>query len=118
MRHTISEGGVGMSVFMTETYVVRRDKQREFDALLEEFLAFKTQHAGLFEDVRSWTLRRQEIGAPAGLYAETWEYESLAAMEQAGERIFSDEGMKAISEAFHALLVPATFASSVWTAVA
>ena len=107
-----------MSIFLVETYVVRRDKQDEFDALLEEFLAFKAEHADLFEDVKSWALRRQDIGQPAGLYAETWEYENLATMARAGERIFADEGMKAISGAFHQLLVPATFASSVWTPTA
>ena len=107
-----------MSVFMTETYVVKRDKQQEFDALLGEFLTFKAEHPALFEHVRSWTLRRQEIGTPAGLYAETWEYEDLAAMDEAEGRIFGDAGMRAIQNAFHELLVPATFASSVWTAVA
>jgi hypothetical protein len=107
-----------MSVFMTETYVVRRDRQEAFDVLLQKFLDLKSERPDLFEGVKSWTLRRQDIGQPAGLYAETWEYEDLAAMERIDARVFGDEDMKSIQSTFHKLLVPASFSSSVWSPVA
>lgn len=107
-----------MSILLVETYVVKAEKQAEYTPLLNEFLEFKKDHPQLFDGLKSWKLHKQDIGQPAGLYIELWEYESLANMEEIGGRIFADEGMKAISAAFHQLVEPATFSASIWSLVA
>jgi hypothetical protein len=107
-----------MSVVMVETYVVKAEKVGEFDPALEEFLQFKDANPGLFAGVRSWGLHRQEYGGVAGMYAETWEFDDLAAMEEATARIFADEKMKGISRGFHQLVDPATFSASIWRPIA
>jgi hypothetical protein len=107
-----------MSITMVETYVVRADKLIEFTPLLNEFLKFKKAHPQLFHGVKSWKLYKQDYGQPAGMYIEMWEYENLAQLEEIDKRIFSDEGMKKISTAFHKLVEPTTFSSSIWSKVA
>jgi hypothetical protein len=107
-----------MSIIMVETYVVHAEKSTEFTTLLNEFLKFKQAHPQLFKGVRSWKLYKQEYGQPAGMYIEMWEYENLAQLEETNSRIFSDEGMKKISTAFHKLVEPATFSAAIWSEVA
>jgi hypothetical protein len=102
-----------MSVFLVETYVVRGDKRGEFTPRLNEFLKYKKDHPNLFPGLKSWRLYKQQIGSPAGMYIEMWEYESLAKLEQ--DRTFEeDEGARRISSGFHELVDSATFSTSVW----
>jgi hypothetical protein len=107
-----------MSIIMVETYVVHAEKSMEFTTLLDEFLKFKEAHPQLFKGVKSWKLYKQDYGQPAGMYIEMWEYENLAQLEEIDKRIFSDEGMKKISTAFHKLVEPARFSASIWSKVA
>ena len=107
-----------MSVIVAETYVARREKTVEFTALLDEFLKFKKAHPQLFRGLKSWKLYKQDYGQPTGMYIEMWEYENLAKLEEINNRIFSYEGMKKINAAFHKLVEPATFSSSIWSEVA
>jgi len=107
-----------MSIIMVETYVVHADKSTEFTTLLNEFLKFKKAHPQLFKGVKSWKFYKQDYGQPAGMYVEMWEYENLAQLEEIDKRIFSDEGMKKISTAFHKLVEPATFTKAIWSNVA
>jgi hypothetical protein len=53
-----------------------------------------------------------------GLYIEMWEFNSLADMEKITARIFSDEGMKKISQGFHQLIETSSFSSSIWRPIA
>ena len=103
-----------MSVLVVETYVVKAEKVDEFDPALKEFLQFKDSNPRLFAGVRSWSLHRQEYGGVAGLYAETWEFDDLGAMEKETARVFADEKMRVIQRGFHQLVDPATFSASIW----
>lgn len=107
-----------MSIFVVETYVVRAEKLGEFTPALNEFLKYKETHTELFKGLKSWKLFKQEYGGISGLYIEMWEYDSLADMERITARIFSDEGMKKISQGFHQLVEPATFSTSIWYPIA
>lgn len=107
-----------MSVLVVETYVVKAEEADEFDPALEKFLQFKDANPQLFAGVRSWSLHRQDYGSVAGLYAETWEFDDLGAMEEATARIIADEKMKAISRGFHQLVDPATFSATIWRPIA
>ena len=102
-----------MSIFVVETYIVKEEKREEFEPRLNEFIKYKNDHPHLFPGLKSWKLYKQQIGQPAGLYIEMWEYESLAQMEQ-DRTCEIDEGMQRISAGFHKLVEPATFSTSVW----
>ena len=107
-----------MSIIMVETYVVHAEKSTEFTTLLDKFLKFKRAHTQLFKGLKSWKLYKQDYGQPAGMYIEMWEYKNLAQLEETDKRIFSNEGMKKISTAFHKLVEPATFSATIWSKVA
>jgi len=106
-----------MSILVVETYVVKAEKRAEFTPLLNEFLKYKQDHPQVFRGLKSWRLYKQNLGQPAGMYIEMWEYESLAAME-ADRSCEEDEEMKRISAGFHQLVEPATFSASIWSQVA
>lgn len=107
-----------MSILLVETYVVRAEKRAEFTSLLNEFLAFKENHPQLFDGLKSWKLYQQDIGKPAGMYIESWEFESLESMEEIDRRIFENDEMKRISKEFHVLIDPATFTKGIWNKLA
>jgi len=107
-----------MSIVLTETYVVKAERQAEFTPLLNKFLKFKEEHAQLFDGLKSWKLYNQEIGQPSGLYIEMLEFESMAEMEEFVRRIFSDERMRTLHAEFHEIFEPATFCTSIWRPIA
>lgn len=107
-----------MSIFLVETYVVRAEQKEEYLKQLDAFVKFKKDHAQLFEGLISWKLLKQDLGQPAGMYIELWEYENLGDYEESDGRIFADAGMKEISRKFHLLVDPATFTASIWSPVA
>jgi hypothetical protein len=85
---------------------------------LKGFLKYKEDHSKLFEGLKSWKLFKQDLGQPAGMYIEIWEYENLAEYEKNDSRIFADEGMKKISMEFHKLVEPNSFSANIWSLVA
>jgi hypothetical protein len=107
-----------MSIFLVETYLAKHEKQREFDALLKDFLRFKKENPKVFEGLKSWKLLQQEYGGVGNLYIELWEFESLPEMEKINARIFKNKEMKRINVEFHTLIDHATFARFIWNAVA
>jgi hypothetical protein len=118
VRSTGEAREIQMSVVVVETYVVKGDRVGEFEPALEEFLRFKDANPQLFAGVRSWGLYRQDYGGIAGLYAETWEFDDLAGMEEITARIFADPTMKGIQGGFHQLVEPTAFSASIWRPVA
>lgn len=107
-----------MSIFVVETYVVRSEKREQFTPALNEFLKYKQAHPKLFKGLKSWKLFQQEYGTPSDMYIEIWEFDNLVEMEKITARIFSDKGMKKISQGFHQLIEPAAFSSNIWRPVA
>jgi hypothetical protein len=88
-----------------------------FIPALNEFPEFKKTHTELFKGLKSWRLYKQEYGGISGLYIEMWEYKSMSDMETVSSKIFSDDGMKKISQGFHQLVEPATFSASIWHSI-
>jgi hypothetical protein len=107
-----------MSITLVETYIVKSDKRPEFKPLLDEFLAFKNNHPDLFVGLLSWKLYKQDLGSPAGMYIEMWEFQDMELMEKVNERVFRHEGMKTIQTAFQQLVEPISFTSSIWRPIA
>lgn len=107
-----------MTIILVETYLVKPGRQAEFDALLGKFLRFKEGNPTLFRGVKSWRLMRQVFGGVGDLYIEMKEFKSLKSMEEARERVYATREMKRIKAEFQALIEPATYSRSVWSAVA
>ena len=94
--------------------MVKAEKREAFNPALDEFLKYKEAHPKLFKGLKSWKLLKQEYGYPSDMYVEMWEFASLGEMEKITARIFSDKGMKKISQGFHQLIEPATFSANIW----
>ena len=107
-----------MSIFLVETYLAKHEKQREFDALLKDFLRFKKENPKIFAGLKSWKLLQQEYGGIGNLYIEMWEFESLPEMERCNAKIFEDREMKRIQKEFQSLIDNSTFARFIWSSVA
>lgn len=107
-----------MSIFLVETYIVKGEQREEYRKQLKGFLEFKEDHPQVFQGLKSWKLLKQDLGSPAGMYIEMWEYENLSEYEKYDGQIFADSGMQEISRKFHLLVEPATFTASIWSPVA
>ena len=51
-----------MNVVYVSTYVIKYEKQKEYQALIEKFLKFKKANPKAFEGVKSFRLFQQEYG--------------------------------------------------------
>lgn len=107
-----------MSITLVETYLVRHEKQAEFQSSLKEFIKYKDGHPKLFEGLKSWRLLQQFYGGIANTYVEMWEFDSLPEMEKCSARVFKTKAMKKLNADFYDDIVNATFTRSIWKTIA
>ncbi len=107
-----------MSIILVETYLVRHEKQAEFQSSLQEFINYKEGHQRLFQGLKSWRLLKQFSGGVANTYIELWEFENLLDMEKCNARVFKTREGKKIQADFYDQIDNATFTRSIWNSVA
>jgi len=106
-----------MSVFVIETYVVKPEKQGEYQSLMRRLLEYKKQNPQLFKEVKSFRLFHQMFGGLAGAYIEMWEFDSIADLEKCWIEESKNEGFMKIHKEFTLFVEPTTFSINVWSAV-
>ena len=106
-----------MTVVSVSTYVIKYEKQAEFQALMKEFLEFKKANSKAFEGVKSFRLFQQEIGGVYGSYVEMWEFKSKEDMEKFNARMMKNKEMKKIDTEFQKMVDHATLTSSIWNTI-
>lgn len=106
-----------MSIVLVQSYVIKIDKEVEFEAFIPKMVKFMDDRTDLFEGVKSWNLYKQAYGGTVNQYIEKWEYESIEDMDKINKRVFADPDMKNISTAFRKLIESTTFTSSIWSIV-
>ena len=110
-----------MAVVSVSTYVIRYEKQTEFQALMKQFLKFKKANPKIFEGVKSFRLFQQEYGGVYGSYVEMWEFKSKEEMEKFNARmtkiVMKDKEMKKIDTEFQKMVDHTTLTSSIWNTV-
>jgi hypothetical protein len=106
-----------LSIFAVETYVVKPEKQVEYQSLMQRLLQYKKQNPQLFNEVKSFGLFHQMFGGLAGAYIEMWEFDSMADLEKCWTKEPKDEGFMKIHKEFMLLIVPDTFSINIWNAV-
>ncbi len=107
-----------MSIILMEAYLVRYEKQAEFQSSLKEFIKFKKGHPKVFEGLRSWRLLQQSYGGIANSYVEMWEFDSLPQLENCNTRLRKTKAMKKILADFYGEIDHTTFTRSMWENVA
>lgn len=106
-----------MSVFVVEIYLVKPEKQGEYQSLIQRLLQYKRQNPQLFKEVKSFRLFHQMFGGLAGAYIEMWEFDSMSDLEKCWTKELKDEGFMKIHKEFMLLIVPDTFSINTWNAV-
>jgi hypothetical protein len=110
-----------MNVVSVSTYVIKYEKQTEFQALMKEFLEFKKANPKAFEEVKSFRLFQKEIGGVYGSYVEMWEFKSKEDMEKFNTRMMRDmmrnKEMKKIDAEFQKMVDHTTLTQSIWNTV-
>ena len=111
-----------MNVVYVSTYVVKYEKQTEFQAMIEKFLKFKKANPKIFEIVKSFRLFQQEYGGVVGSYVEMWDFKSKEEMEKFNTRMMEQmtkhKEMKEIDTEFQKMVDHTTLTSSIWNTVA
>jgi hypothetical protein len=102
-----------MTVFKVETYVVKPEKQEEYMALVEKWVAY-IKNKEKCKELKSWKLFSQTIVGTMGLYIEMGEFESLADYEKMMNRIIQDKEFQTTFLPFYDCLVPATDSIDIW----
>ena len=107
-----------MNIVSVSTYVIKYEKQTEFQALIKQFLKFKKANPKAFEGVKSFRLFQQEYGGVVGSYVEMWEFKSKEEMEKFNARMMKNKEMKKIDAEFQKIVDHTTLAASIWNTVA
>ena len=109
-----------MNVVNISTYMIKYEKQTEFQALIKKFLKFKKANPKAFEGVRSFRLFQQEYGGVVGSYIEMWEFRSKEEMEKFNAtmmKLMKNKEWKEIDTEFNKMVDHATLTSSIWNTV-
>jgi hypothetical protein len=116
------EVNVNMAVVSVSTYVIKYEKQAEFQALMKKFLKFKKANPKIFEGVKSFRLFQQEYGGVYGSYVEMWEFKNKDEMEKFNatmmKTMMNHKQMKEIDTEFQKMVDHTTLTSSIWNTVA
>ena len=101
------------------TYVVKPEKQAEFQEFGKKWNEWKKKRPDLFKEVKSWKLFAQLLGGVVGGYVEMWEFRTMADAEKSMNKLRQDKQFTTQQySAFLALLVPGTYSMNVWNSVA
>jgi len=107
-----------MNVVVVSTYVIKYEKQKEFQALMKQFLKFKKANPKAFEGVKSFRLFQQEYGGVYGAFVEMWEFKSKQEMEKFNAAMMKHKEMKEIDTEFQKMVDHTTLTQSIWNTVA
>jgi hypothetical protein len=107
------KGGERMTIFKVETYVVKPEKQEEYMALVEKWVAY-IKNKEKCKELKSWKLFSQTIVGTMGLYMEMGDFESLADYEKMMNRIIHDKEFLTTFLPFYDCVVPATDSINIW----
>jgi hypothetical protein len=107
-----------MSTVYVSTYVIKYEKQTEFQALIKRFLKFKRANPKAFEGVKSFRLFQQEYGGVYGTYVEMWEFKSQEDMDKFLAGYMKHKEMRELDAEFQKIVDHTTLTSSIWNTVA
>jgi len=107
-----------MNVVYVSTYVVKHEKQKEFQALIKQFLKFKKANPKVFEGVKSFRLFQQQYGGVYGSYVEMWEFKSKEEMDRFLTGYVKHRELKEIDTKFQKMVDHTTLTTSIWNTVA
>lgn len=106
-----------MTVVYVSTYMIKYEKQAEFQALMKRFLKLKRANPKVFEVVKSFRLFQQEYGGVVGSYVEMWEFKSKEEQEKFLTGYMKHKELKDIDTDFQKMVDHATLTASIWNTI-
>jgi hypothetical protein len=106
-----------MNVVVASTYVIKHEKQTEFQAWVKKLLKFRKANPKAFEGLKSIRLFQQEYGGLVGSYVEMWEFKSREEMQKVVTGLMRNKEMKEIDTEFHKMVDHTTLTQSIWNTV-
>jgi len=104
-----------MTIVVAETFVVKPEKQAEFNKLWQRYLKYLKDNPKLVKEMK-WTKSfAQMFGGTYGTHVELTEYKSLADYEKMFTRLMKDPGFIKIFQEAMLFLDPTTYTMNVWT---
>jgi hypothetical protein len=104
-----------MTVFSVGTYLVKREKMKEFLSLQQRWLIYVKDNPETFKELKSWKLFSEGLGGTLSGYIEMWEFDNLTEYAKSREKRHSDKGYTEFAEEFYRLTEPSTW--KIWNAV-
>ena len=101
-----------MTVVVAWKWVVRAEKQKEYDAMMKRYLKW-LKEPPIPKELKSVRAFTKIFGGPYGSYVELIEYENLAAYEKANQRNLRDKEYMEILKDFTETIEPATLSIEV-----
>jgi len=106
-----------MTVFLVEPYMIRPDKQAEFNLHRQRFLKYKEKHPERSKELKSLRSYVQFFGGTYGGRIDMWEFDGLTDYEKFWAKWRKDKELVKFEEEFFQLIDPTTYSINVWNAV-
>ena len=106
-----------MGIFLVSSYVVKPDKQEEYQVMWRRWLEFKKKNPEKVKELKSSRLFTQAFGETYGKHIEMHEFDSIANYERYMEKASKNKEHSKIFENQMLLFVPGTVSMSIWNPV-
>jgi hypothetical protein len=97
--------------------VVKPEKHREYQTVMQRFLEYKKENPLLFKEVKSFRRFQQGLGDLVGAYIDMWEFDSMADLEKCEMRGSTNKELVKIHQELMLLIEPATLSLNVWSVI-
>lgn len=102
-----------MTVFMVQTYVVKPEKQAEYDAFMQRLIKLMKDKPEKFPGLKSYKVYTHKIGS-IGTYVELYEFPDMGVSEKFLDFSYKDKDLLKFWEEWMGQIVPETFTMHIW----
>ena len=106
-----------MTVFSVETWIVKPDKLGEYMTWHKKYETWFKKHSSEYKEVKSYKVFSHMLGGKWGGYVFMTEFENLADLEKAFNKMMKSDFMTALYPEFARLIVDGSYSVDVWNPV-
>jgi len=106
-----------MTVFSVETWIVKPDKLGEYMIWHKKYETWFKKHSSEYKEVKSYKVFSHMLGGNWGGYVFMTEFENLADLEKAFNKMMKSDFMTALYPEFARLIVDGSYSVDVWNPV-
>jgi aldehyde:ferredoxin oxidoreductase len=107
--------GTNMTIVIQESFVVKPEKQAEFNKLMHRMLKYMKDNPKQFKELKWTKTFTQMFGGTYGTHITLMEFNNLTDMEKLDKRTMKDQTLIKLNNEMMPLIEPTTYKSNVWT---